>query len=414
MLEVRPLRDAAELSALAELESYAFGVAPEHAARWLAGAGEGHVRVAEQASAAGPGRLVGGLLQIPMGQFVGGRSVPTLGIAGVAVAPEARGQGVGQALMRASLREAAGAGVALSTLYPATVTLYRSVGYEIAGSRMRFGARVADLVGLAAAGGRFGPGARDRALPVPRRELPEDEPAVHACYRRFAAHRSGWLDRGPYVWKRTLRHRSQLPAHRFVVATDAGLAGYLRLALVPNERMLLDLQVVDFAADHAGASAALVRLLADHRSTAEQVTWYGGLDDPILQLARERCFTAELHDWWMVRIVDVVTALEARGYPAGLGARLELVVADELLPANAGAFVVEVEAGRGRCRRATDGAGAGAPRVELDVRALGALFTGFATPRELRERGLLAGDDEALALAGALLPKAAPSMRDMF
>ena len=479
MIEVRPLSDTREIAELAPIEHYAFGVPTEQAVEWLTAAGEEHVRLAYRTSEAGGRQLVGGLIHIPMGHFVGGRSVPTLGIAGVVVAPEARGLGVAKALMSASLREAAERGVALSSLYPATVTLYRAVGYELAGSRHRFRARVADLAGLLPAGGSvvsaadarppvtrhelpvsdaaaLGPrhelpasDARPlvvrRELPasdarppvtrpelpasdarplvtrhelpvsdarplVVRRELPEEEAAVHACYERFARHRCGFLDRGPYVWRRTERQRvSQLPAHRFVAVSDAGVEGYARLALTRNERLHLDLQLLDYAADHAAATAALVRLLADHRSTADTVSWHGGIDDPIAQLAREHAFTAELAEYWMVRVVDVAAALATRGYPLGLGARVVLAVDDPLLAANAGSYALEVDSGSGRCARTDDG-----PAVRIDIRGLGALFTGFASPRELVERGHRAGDPAALDLLAALFPKAAPSMRDMF
>src|SRR5688572_32537597 len=44
-------------------------------------------------------------VEIPMGQFYGGRSVSNLGVAGVAVAPEARGGRVALDLVLSSLRE---------------------------------------------------------------------------------------------------------------------------------------------------------------------------------------------------------------------------------------------------------------------------------------------------------------------
>lgn len=57
------------------------------------------------------------------------------GVAGVGVAPEARGLGTAAELMRCALREMHAAGFPISGLYPAAQKLYRSVGYEQAGSR---------------------------------------------------------------------------------------------------------------------------------------------------------------------------------------------------------------------------------------------------------------------------------------
>src|SRR5687767_15868830 len=72
------------------------------------------------------------------GHFFGGRSVPAVGIGGVATAAHARGKGLAETLVTETLRELRGAGFAISTLYPATVPLYRRCGYEYAGFRMHY------------------------------------------------------------------------------------------------------------------------------------------------------------------------------------------------------------------------------------------------------------------------------------
>jgi len=81
------------------------------------------------------GRLVGTALYHDMRQWWHGRAVPMAGVAGVKVAPEYRGQGVGRALMTALTELMAERGYPLSALYPATLTIYRSLGWEIAGHR---------------------------------------------------------------------------------------------------------------------------------------------------------------------------------------------------------------------------------------------------------------------------------------
>ena len=80
------------------------------------------------------GRITAGLVLLPMAQWFGGRAVPMTGIGDVAVAPEDWGRGAATRLMGSMLRELRDARVALSTLFPATMRLYRGVGYEAAGS----------------------------------------------------------------------------------------------------------------------------------------------------------------------------------------------------------------------------------------------------------------------------------------
>ncbi len=80
-------------------------------------------------------RLVGTALYHDMRQWWHGRAVPMAGVAGVKVAPEYRGQGVGRALMTALAGLMTERGYPLSALYPATMTIYRSLGWEVAGHR---------------------------------------------------------------------------------------------------------------------------------------------------------------------------------------------------------------------------------------------------------------------------------------
>jgi predicted acetyltransferase len=80
-------------------------------------------------------RPVGAASFHDMRQWWCGRAVPMAGVASVKVAPEDRGRGVARRLMTALLDEVAARGHPLSALYPATMPLYRSLGWELAGVR---------------------------------------------------------------------------------------------------------------------------------------------------------------------------------------------------------------------------------------------------------------------------------------
>ena len=91
-------------------------------------------RVPEVRMAELDGRVVGTARAIPFAHFYGGRAVEAAGISGVAVAAEARGRGVGAAMMREYLQELRPT-FPISTLYPATVPIYRHAGYGFGGVR---------------------------------------------------------------------------------------------------------------------------------------------------------------------------------------------------------------------------------------------------------------------------------------
>src|SRR6266516_3293131 len=78
-------------------------------------------------------------------QWFGGRAVPMAGIASVATVPERRGSGIATELMRSVMRAARRDGKPIATLYPATVTVYRRLGYEYAGFHTEYRIPTRDL-----------------------------------------------------------------------------------------------------------------------------------------------------------------------------------------------------------------------------------------------------------------------------
>ena len=83
------------------------------------------------------GRLVGAARYLDLRQWWHGRAVPMAGVGGVKVAPEARGRGVGRALMTELIGAMAERGYSLSRALSGDRALYRSLGWEMAGGFYR-------------------------------------------------------------------------------------------------------------------------------------------------------------------------------------------------------------------------------------------------------------------------------------
>jgi predicted acetyltransferase len=378
-----------DLAGFAEVLAWSFNMPQADVEPWLRRAGleNGRVLVDE-------GRTTACLLVIPMGQFFGGVGVPMVGIAGVGTAPEARGTGAALAIMRATLEELAENGVPLSVLYPATRSLYRRVGYEPAGHRLELTTPVRTLR------------ASSRALEL-RAAKSSDDDAILALYRAHAESCPGHLDRGPYVWHRIRSPRGEV-ARGFVAVENGTPEGYIYFYERRLPSFHYDLIVTDFVARTAAAHARLITLLADHGTLGESLVWHGGADHPLLQLLDDRHYDARSLQHWMLRLVDLRRALEARGYPPLVPMELELDVRDEVLPKNAGRFVLSVDGGHGHVRPGGRG------RLRADVRSLAALYSGYARPSLLASMGLLDADRESLAKADAIFASATPSMPDFF
>ena len=282
----------ADLEALAPSVSWAFGDTTSGALDWLKRAGRQHVRIARQGAT-----IVGGLVEVPMGQWFGGQSVSTMGLAGVAVAPEARGQGIALELVRQTLRSARERGFALSTLYPSTFALYRKAGYELAGSHCRFTLQLRRLTRARSALDVHAIGA-DR----------QDE--LTRLYSEVARHRTGYLERNDYIWQR-VRNPEHEPGRAFGVMDAAGLAGYVVLKAAAKSTPI-KFVLSDFVTRTPEAFQSLLMFLADHVTTAEHASWKGGPADARLFGLPDRVVQVGLEDYWMLRLVDVRSAPSPR------------------------------------------------------------------------------------------------------
>ena len=385
-------RNDAELAALLEALMPIFNMSSELAHRYAQIAGAENFRIMWRDH-----ELVGGLAVLPMGQFFGGKSVPMTGIAVVGVQAEFRGSGLATRLMDLTVQELHAQGIALSTLYPATVPLYRRAGYELAGSKfeVRLPLRMLEL------------SEREYAI---RKISTDDHPALKAAYRARAEIAPGFLDRSEFIWKRVQAPRGEA-AHGYAALNPSTreIEGYLYYTLKESPDAAYLLSLTDFTAVSRKAALRLLTFLCEHQSMADVAIWQGGAIDPVLQVLPERHAKVRLTDHWMLRIVDVGAALSRRGYPAGLKAELHLDVQDDLIVANNGRYVLEVDDGKANV--CTGGNG----DLKIDIRGLAALYSGFMSASQLRVCGLVeASNAAAIHHADAAFGGVAPSLCDGF
>jgi predicted acetyltransferase len=353
-------------------------------------------------------RLVGTALYHDMRQWWYGRPVPMAGVAGVKVAPEYRGQGAGRALMTALTDLMTERGYPLAVLFPATMTIYRSLGWEIAG-------HLHEAVLPSRALGAL-PRADVKAAGI-RRPGPDDAAEVLEVIGRAHA---GARDCGPVSWDETTMRRwltrpgTYADRDRYAyLAQDGFLAYHWRHG---HDEIFVDRLVATTAA----ATAALWAVAASNSSVAETVRALVGPSDPLWWMLREQDANIAERQSWMLRLLDAPAAIAARGFPA-TDIAVPLQLTDDLRPANTGRWELTVRAGTGSLSRyrtgdvpapATPPSPAG-PALDLGPRGLAALYAG--TPvATLRRAGLAAGGSPAAdaALDGAFA--ATPFMLDDF
>jgi predicted acetyltransferase len=340
------------------------------------------------------GRIIGGLGMYRMGQWFGGRRLASAGIALVGVAPERRAQGAAAHLMASLLRELYDDGTPLSTLYPSTQRLYRKVGYEPAGSQVRYELPISSI------------GLNDHTLSI-HQASPTDRELFDKLAHARAKLTNGNLDRTQGLWQRIFSVPDKT-VYAYLIGEPNEPQGYIIYYQDEQQSGPFHMQVRDMLALTPAAGQRLWTFLADHRSVAESVIWYGPANEPLLNLTSEYKVKTSWPSRWMLRIVDVKRALAERGYPLGVEGALHLEIRDDLLPANQGKFVLTVADGAAEVREGGRG------DLRIDIRGLSPLYSGFFTPAILRTTGQLEANDRALSLATQIFAGPEPWMTESF
>jgi predicted acetyltransferase len=328
------------------------------------------------------GRLVGSARYHLMRQWWHGRSLPMAGVAGVKVAPEDRGRGVGAAMMAMVLEEIAARGFPLSVLFPTTAPLYRAGGWEMAG---RFYETVLPARSLSALA--------STDLPTPegvaklRRATPADAAAIVEV--KGLVHEQ-LLHCGPNTGEPWMLHDWLDDEDQFAYLADDGFLSYRW----SGDRE--ELEVEELIAASAATARAFWQILASHATMASRVRACLAPDDPVTWLTRDPAAETRQADAWMLRLVDAPAAIAARGFPATAAVSVQLDLADAARPANSGRWALEISGGAGTITPLGDAPTTPhADALSLGARGFAALYAGVPVPT-LRLAGLAAGADAAV------------------
>jgi len=389
-----PFNPGTDLEAAIRILTLAFGGTQEGVKDWITN----KVKAADtRVMRDGPSpTTIATLVRVPMGHYFGGRSVPTIGVAGVGVAPEHRGKGIAKDLMIEALREMHKEGAALSSLYPATTTLYRRVGYEQVGCHFEHSYPAS----------RIAP-KRSQLTVTPSTD--NDIPAIKDCYRRFATHCDSALDRNDYIWERVFSPRIGM-ANGFVIREGTQITAYIFLR---QERDPIHgrhtLHISDWIATTPAAAERIVSFVGEFGSMAEEVYFGAGSAHPLFALIEEpRYLKLRFKDYWMMRLVDIAKAMTLRGYAPGLTADLHLDITDDILPENSGRWVVRVRNTETTCERGGNG------DIRASARGLAALYVGMLPPHLLATQGLISGAPQPLRIAGGVFASSSTGYCDFF
>lgn len=368
-----------ELPAIAQLVSHSF--VKHSAAKHLESlrdepwGGSKTIWVGEEA-----GRLIAACQLLPLRQWIGGESLPVMGLGTVTVAPTHRRRGLAGRLVTSGMLEARARGQLGSALYPFRVSFYERLGYGRAGEAHQY--RVPPEVI---------PDAPER-MNVALAEGDRDARDIRNVYERFARTQAGLLDRPDAVWTRVL---GQADRAAVIYRNDAGEAeGYAIVryrADLPPEDRFLDVQERAWLTSRArrglyawlGTLGDQWRLLVYRAHVNER---FGDrIEEPRIPAGSEPGWnlwfpSAVLLRGPMFRLLDVAGAIRSRPTFGSDTLTIGLEIQDEQIPENAGHWRLRLDEGRPTIERGEARDADVSMRVSIAI--LSRIFIGALTPSE--------------------------------
>lgn len=315
-------------------------------------------------------------------QWICGRNVPMGGVAGVAVAPHRRGHGFARAVLRAGMAMMHARGDAMSSLYPTTGTLYRSLGWGYAGSYAWSRVDMSELSPTSSIDGYD--------------LVPSDLALARDLYDEIAPSYNGWLGRSAMHWVTSAyQHRQAEGAHQsYLVMRDASPVGFLAFEASRGGGFRFNATASDLFAVDGDAYRAVFGFIQSMGSMATGLRTR--LPEFVLNatLPHPHWVTRTQSHPFMSRIVDARSAVAARGYSPHIRAEIHLDLHDAEIPHNDGPFVLRVRDGVGSLEPG------GNAEVPIHIADFSTMFVG--------------GPCTAAALIGVFAAPTTPTLIDFF
>ncbi|CAN5693404.1 hypothetical protein BH24ACT4_BH24ACT4_10570 [soil metagenome] len=266
----------------------------------------------------------------------------------------------------------------ISSLYPTTASLYRSLGWEVAGGWNRTVISAADL-------------------PAPSGTLEwgpvaHTEPDLASVYEACAEARDGWIVPPRRWWHAQGRRREvgTRPIWSWIGRRDGQAVAAAVYHHTDSERAMFDVEVDLVVGSDGPALSDALAFVGASGTTVDRVRT--SLPPTVLRThLAEPSRTRSVEDWpWMLRLVDPPAAIAARGWPAGLTLVVELSVVPPTPrpdPVAAEHWVLEVAGGTAVLSPG------GAHNVTIAATDLARLYAGAVDPGALAAAGRLTGAD---------------------
>lgn len=339
------------------------------------------------------GEILGGMGIIDMAQWFGGRKVRTGAVTSVGVAPEGRGIGAASKMLSNSLKEMRDRGMSISTLFPSSVRVYRSKGYERSGVKLTYEAPVKEM---------------RSNLNELKVEQTSNEEEMILLFNERARQSNGNLDRGSLLWDLITKSDGR-PFYKYYIRDENQVVGYINYQ---QSRSGDHIRIRDMVSSTPQSSERILRFFSDHRTVIDTISWNGPPNDPIDFCMEEQETLLKSSRDWMVRVLNISDALEQRGYAAGLNASVDLEFSDREIPENNGIWSLTINEGRGSVKKLTSSPSR--QILTMGPRGFAPLYTSHYSATDLKIMGMIDGPGEIISLADSIFSGPKPWIGDQF
>ena len=265
------------------------------------------------------GRIVGHGFGFELQGWFGGVRVPMVGIASVGVAPEARGRGVGRAIVSGLEEGGRARGALIALLHPFRHGFYAALGYADVTPMRRL------VVDPRAVPSAWASAARQAPLHA---ASAADLPSIQEAHEQAAQRALGWIDRPQSLWVRMLTSERL----HFIVLERAGYIAFEVLQSEPHSKTVL--LVRELVGRTPEAWRTLWGFLGTQAGQVSEVAIEVADDDPIFFALTDvdgtRHGDARVeHDLGvvvagpMIKMLDAVAALRVRGFTKNAAVRAD-------------------------------------------------------------------------------------------
>ncbi len=334
-------------------------------------------------------------------QYVAGHAFSCLLLAGVAVAIEARGKGIGKQLLQQVVAHAAKENIALVSLYPSTMPYYERCGFGISAFRTAYKAYSTAFVPM-----------KKPALPVHMcTYTPEMQPLLASIYTSFHQPANGCITRNAYLWSLKAVEQRSVPKDIFLFGDKQKPEGYAVLEYTKTDTLHLK----DWAVLTPQALDGLIALLSTQQSNWKYIRWFGLPADPLLHRLKEYGVPypsgwVDEHTPLLTHCIDPTEILTHRHYPK-ISDRLQLHYSN---PLQAAEEVYECVLDNGRMTVNKTAKNTNDEVLTISAQGLTALISGSMAVNVAALSGLVSGSPAALSKAQAMFATTVPYCVDQY